>query len=93
MARQQQDMLDQAEAAGLPLPPLVAKNVNLAPYPDLSMAIVMLHHRMTQVGPQRVDLIRQWLDQLEDIHASITRLKKLEILSDSLTSKGNKPQY
>jgi hypothetical protein len=83
----------EVEAAGLPLPPVVPKKVNLAPYPDLSMAIVMLRHRLATVGPQRKDLIESWLGQIEDIHANIVKLRKLEILSESLTSKGSKPKF
>jgi hypothetical protein len=71
----------------------VPNKVNLAPYPDLSMAIVMLRHRLPQVGPQRAELIGQWLKDLEAIHAGVTKLKKLEILSESLTSKGSKPKF
>jgi hypothetical protein len=57
------------------------------------MAIVMLRHRLPQVGAQRADLIENWLVQLEDIHANIVKLRKLEILSESLTSKGSKPKF
>jgi hypothetical protein len=93
LALQQQQMRMEVEAAGLPLPPVVPKKVNLAPYPDLSMAIVMLRHRLATVGPQRKDLIESWLGQIEDIHANIVKLRKLEILSESLTSKGSKPKF
>ena len=93
LARQQQNLLEEAEAAGLPLPPLVPKKVNLAPYPDLSMAIVMLRHRTTQVGEQRAALITRWLEELETIHTAIIKLKKLEILSESLTSKNSQPKF
>ncbi|HEX2859632.1 MAG TPA: hypothetical protein VHP58_05505 [Alphaproteobacteria bacterium] len=87
IARQQAEMAQQASAAGVQLP-LVPKKVNLSPYPDLSMAIAMLRYRQAQVDPQRADLIKQWLASLTDIHTSITKLKKLEILSESLTSAG-----
>ena len=91
VARQQQNMAEQAAAVGINIPGL--KDINLTPYPDLSLALAMLRQRMGQVGPQRAELIGKWVKALEVAQTGIVKLKKLEILSDSLTSGVSKPKF
>jgi hypothetical protein len=82
-------------AAGLPLAPpsSAAKHPALTPYPDLALAIAMLERRLAHVGATRAQLIERWLVSLKKIHADITRLRRLEVLSDDLTATTNKPRF
>ncbi|MFZ2586858.1 MAG: hypothetical protein WAZ18_01855 [Alphaproteobacteria bacterium] len=58
---------------------------SMSPYPDLAMAISMLTHRAKNATGERRALIDKWIVQLTKMHAEMVKLRKLEVLADTLT--------
>lgn len=53
-------------------------------YPDLHLAIAMLGKRQTQLEGNKAELVGRWVTDLTRIQAEITKLKKLEGLTESV---------
>lgn len=73
------------EALPAPSSARTGKLANISPYPDLAMAISMLQRRAGHVTPERKALLEKWIVTLTRLQNEMTRLRKLERLSDNLS--------